>query len=620
MAFSVPVPWRSVWLPRVAAAVALLTGLPLFLRSPLWCDITLYDLAARNLLSGGMHYRDIFDTNLPGFVWLLTGIRWVFGPEAIVVRLADLLIVSLIVVLLDRLAKWGGATLSSRWWALAGIAFLYPFSVEMVHAQRDTWMALPAIAAVVSRIRRTRAADTLADASTPTAIRTAASSPFNTSFLEGVLWGCAVWIKPHIILMAGAVWLVTAVRTAGNDPRWWRSLALDLAGNLAGGLLIGAAGMTWMVLSGTWVPFWDVVTVWNPEYTKLAGSEFDMRMDQELHWFPPWSLLVIPTVPLALLSIIDAAPWRAEPRKKVGAGPVGRILPGWLWDRTAGPDARYVRCVVATLYLMWAAQAFVIQRGFVYAHLTETLLMITLWASHRFAMPVLPLLWTAATSVVWLIGDATPSLRQELLTIAIDRHGSADEERFLIRHPLADPNRMRWWGECWNCNQSTEERYEMWDGLRRLRDHEAAIDWAQLEEVAEYLRQKNVRDGEVIGWHDTPHVVYLMLHIKPGIRFMHICTAQGIGEFGSRQVQLELAAAAGKARYAVGDLEWAALGSKGESRQQLLGPPCNQSDLLPCALTPGMRASFPFNQRAVFRTRGGLGRYTVHELTPPFQP
>ena len=38
--------------PAIRALVALAVGLPLYLRAPLWCDITLYDIAARNLLSG----------------------------------------------------------------------------------------------------------------------------------------------------------------------------------------------------------------------------------------------------------------------------------------------------------------------------------------------------------------------------------------------------------------------------------------------------------------------------------------------------------------------------------------------------------------------------------------
>src|SRR5688572_28749497 len=186
-------PWRSVWLPRAVTAVALIVGLPLFLRSPPWCDITLYQMAARNILHGGTHYRDLFDTNLPGFVWAMTALSAAFGPNALVVRVVDLFVVLGVVLLLDRLAKWGGATPAGRWWALAGAALFYPFTVEMSHAQRDTWMALPGLAAVVLRVRRA-----LGEGAAP--------SPFRSSFYEGLLWGAGVWMKPHIALMALCVW------------------------------------------------------------------------------------------------------------------------------------------------------------------------------------------------------------------------------------------------------------------------------------------------------------------------------------------------------------------------------------------------------------------------------
>ncbi|HEY1190874.1 MAG TPA: hypothetical protein VGE74_24800, partial [Gemmata sp.] len=62
--------WRSARLGWALAAAVLVAAVPLFLAMPPWCDVTLYQMAARNVLQGGVHYRDIFDTNLPGFVWL----------------------------------------------------------------------------------------------------------------------------------------------------------------------------------------------------------------------------------------------------------------------------------------------------------------------------------------------------------------------------------------------------------------------------------------------------------------------------------------------------------------------------------------------------------------------
>src|SRR5439155_8954279 len=84
----------------IALLLLLLAGLPLFLCMPLWADATLYDLCARNILDGGIHYRDIFDTNLPGMVWLHAGIRSLFGWSSEALRAVDFAIVCGVAALL----------------------------------------------------------------------------------------------------------------------------------------------------------------------------------------------------------------------------------------------------------------------------------------------------------------------------------------------------------------------------------------------------------------------------------------------------------------------------------------------------------------------------------------
>ena len=108
-----------------------------------------------------------------------------------------------------------------------------------------------------------------------------------------------------------------------------------------------------------------------------------------------------------------------------------------------------------------------------------------------------------------------------------------------------------------------------------------------------------------------------MLGIEPGLRDMHVNTAQGISDAAHARVQAELAAAAGVARYAVSDLEYPAIFCSTEKRLLLLGPLTDDRTLLPVVLDDESRTKFPFNQRAIYRTRGGRGRYIVHELTPP---
>ncbi|HSQ54214.1 MAG TPA: hypothetical protein VLM40_00600 [Gemmata sp.] len=602
--------WRSAWLPWAVTAIVLVLGVPLFLRMPLWCDLTLYDVAAKNLLDGGVHYRDIFDTNLPGFVWMLTGIRAIFGFGAFQLRCVDLVVVAAVIGLVDRIAKRGGATPTTRAWAIAGATVLYLGSAEMVHAQRDVWMALPALGAVLLRIRRAGKGPL------------PAGEQFLRSAVEGVLWGAAVWIKPHCILMAGGMWLATARRLAGGARCRRVALAADFLGNIAGGAIAGLAGIAYLAASGAWPQFWEVITIWGPEYTALARSEFDRRIEQALFWFPPWSLWLVPSAILAVLSVVDAVPWRSETPDD-SPGPVGRILPGWLWDKDAGSEARFCRAALATLYLVWAWQSLVIQRQYHYVHLTELLLMLGLWAAHRWAMPAIAIYWLAVTSAVWLAAGNSPALRESLVQIgARDSRPSEDPdgERYLMRYSLADPERLRLWLECWRTPLGGREEHVLWDQLARIRHHEATISWEELDEVAAFLRSRGIRDRELIAWHNSPHAIYLILGVKPGLRYLHAITFQNISDRAYSRVRAELMAAAGTARYAISDLELPAMGESPAERARILGPPsCRPHDLLPTGLPRAYRDVFPFNQPAVFRSRGGLGRYVMHELHPPLE-
>ena len=81
-------------------ALLVIAGVPLFLCMPLWADVTFYDLCARNLLSGGVHYRDVFDTNPPGMPWIHAAVRTCVGWSSEAMRAADLLVVAGIVGLL----------------------------------------------------------------------------------------------------------------------------------------------------------------------------------------------------------------------------------------------------------------------------------------------------------------------------------------------------------------------------------------------------------------------------------------------------------------------------------------------------------------------------------------
>ncbi|MBX9582381.1 MAG: hypothetical protein K2X87_18925, partial [Gemmataceae bacterium] len=185
-------PWRSARLGWAATALVLLGGVPLFLRMPPWPDVTLYDMAVRALLRGGVLYRDVFDTNLPGVIWVMAGVRAVVGWGYEALRAWDLLVVGAAAGVLGAWARRAGATPAAVAWYAAAVALFYPFTSEFNHCQRDPWMLLPAAAAGLMRVRQTARAG-------------AGGVSVRAAVGEGFVWGLAVWLKPHAAIMAAAV-------------------------------------------------------------------------------------------------------------------------------------------------------------------------------------------------------------------------------------------------------------------------------------------------------------------------------------------------------------------------------------------------------------------------------
>jgi hypothetical protein len=565
-------PWRSAALGWLATAALLLAGVPLFLRMPLWCDATLYDVAARNLLRGGTHYKDVFDTNPPGFVWLLCGVRATLGwsPEA--ARAVDLAAVAAITVLLLRWAAAAGAPPAARAWTAAAVAAFYPFVTEFCHLQRDVWLMLPALLAVRARVRRVARGSDLTNAAV-----------FRSAFGEGVLWGLAFWIKPHVAIPAVAVWLASAARLAGASARPCRRLVADLLGVLAGGLAVGAAGVAWLVASGTCRPFLDVFTNWNTSYLQMIAGELDSRLDQELSYFPPWSAFLLGAVPLAVCNLV-----------------AGRV---WSRKQAADYGPRFARAVLAAAFLGWAGMALFFQRGFHYAHVPEVLLMLALFAANRWpaAFAVLALQVVTGIWMVVLLGRPDGAARDWEL-----RTESWAYQNFVSRHPLFDSRRMAWWPRCFSRDVPRELRRDV--GFQV--DDFGGIDPVELGAVEDFLRAQGVRGTDVIGWHNTTHPLYLSLNLDPPIRFMHLSTVVEIGEKQYQIVKAELSRATPHARFVVSDLH------RITYRYDLLGfDHLNPTTGLPAVLPYAQLDQFPFNQPVVFRSPNG--RYLVHAVRHP---
>ena len=209
---------------------------------PLWCDATLYQTAAQSVLSGGVHYRDTFDTNPPGFVWAMCAVYTLIGSESESLRIADLLVSCGAMIALLRLASIAGARRVDLVWAMAGWASFYPYLAEFCHLQRDVWMMLPALIAVLVRIRRF----------THFLIDEHVSLSFSSALVEGLLWATACWFKPHIIIPAFFVWLTTMVMIFRCCSAPFRQAIRDILGVVLGAGMVLMAGIIWLVRTGAW--------------------------------------------------------------------------------------------------------------------------------------------------------------------------------------------------------------------------------------------------------------------------------------------------------------------------------------------------------------------------------
>ncbi len=592
-------PWRSATIAWVVAGLLVVAGVPPFVRMPPWCDITLYDLATRTILDGGTHYRDLFDTNLPGFIWILCGVRTCFGWSYEALRIFDLVIVSASVVLLGRMARHAGGTWASIGWMVAGTAGFYLFASEMCHAQRDVWMLLPVTAAVSLRLSR---------------IGSGSRMQFPLTMLEGALWGSAVWLKPHVVPIAAVMWLVTIRRVAGESARPWRTAGLDLLGCVLGGGIVGAIGIGWMLATGTWGYFVDVFGKWNHYYTAAAWGkvEFWDRFYAEFNYFPMWSQAHAIGLVLAVVTILDGRIFRSRGGDET-SGPVGRFTGGWIFSSAETDAERYRRGILAVLYLTWSVQATVMQRGYHYVHVPEVLLMFAVVASVRWSVPAFFLTLMLWNSLCYLATD-TPFPRTGRFGDRSVKTGFKPELQ--VGHDALNPERTRWWSECFRTDLAPPQYMARRDGVGFERQFTSAIGWAELEECAEFLRKVDppLQDGDLLCWHDTPHALYLMLHLRPTFRFMHVTTIADLHPQTLQWLSEEARVAAARARYAVSDLERVGAHYPGDRHDLIYEP---GPDLLPPGLPEVARKVFPLDQPAVFRSRRGTGRYIVHRIDHP---
>jgi Dolichyl-phosphate-mannose-protein mannosyltransferase len=249
-----PRPWlRRHGLVVGAFLFVLLLGLPTLI-VPLYTDQTVFALAARTILSGGVPYRDLWDVKSPGvyFVYALAFIP--LGQHMVSVRILDLANTALAMVaiyLLGRRLLGERAGLFAG--CLYGVAYLTRAGFDGL-GQTESFLALPVVLSLLFYRPET------------------GRRAYGGVFLSGLMLGLAFSIKFSAIfyvLALPAIELLFGDRPLRPGPAV-RRLSLAAAGFLA----VQAAFALYLLAGGALRDFVDIQRLHVAPYTAL-------------HWSPP---------------------------------------------------------------------------------------------------------------------------------------------------------------------------------------------------------------------------------------------------------------------------------------------------------------------------------------------
>lgn len=495
--------------PLLCLAALLALALPQFLRTPLTNDAVLYDLQARMVGDGAVLYRDVLEPNLPGVVWLHLGARTLLGPAAEALRSFDVGVLAVLLV-------WAAAFLraarrdakTAAWFALAATGFYLSMS-EWCQTQRDAWALAPALCGLWMRRRHV---ELRGRAETePSARRFLPAS----TFLEGLVWGAAVWIKPHVVIPAFGAWLAGCWFIRSR-----RGILCDAAWLLSGGVTAGALGIAWLVHSGSWPHFWETMREWNPGYFAAGRQLWTAPRLFATAWrMWPWFALHLVAVPLATRVVCREVP-------RLSRNEMERSLPS--------------AALLSVFYLGWLGQALFLQHLFDYVHVPAILL-----------------------AILFLILYTTGGTK-------LSTAGRVGWAGFALLAVLASPvlraERLGAWTQC-----------VAGPATPKLRDRLGHFDnphWDDLERVAEFLRREGAAGHDVCCFNSDFVSLYSRLQLDPPTRFVYL--QELLVYFPDRRGEMLEAVAASDHRFVVTDL--VGCGMSPDAARQIgpagpLGPP-----------------------------------------------
>ena len=536
--------------------------LPLFVQQTLTPDTVLYDLQAQRLLNGGVLYRDIVEPNLPGIVWVHAAVRSIIGWSSQALLLFDLMMVTTIGFLLARLVvsnpRRNQEQKTTFAFTFAGVMTFYLSTSEWCHCQRDTWMLLPCLIAVTIRFRALEAVFITRTAITRDAISRNSRRLIISGLLEGICWAAGFWLKPIVAVPALAV-LLMSLRASPGFKAW----SLQTLFVVIGGLLIGVAGIAWMMYDGCWPYFWDQLTHWNSDYFQAGRSRWTLeRFVAHAGRFQPWIWLHSVAIGIILCQLVSYRRGRSGERND---------------DVRRADVAGDLLC---SLYIGWIFQAFFLQQLFDYIHVAG---LILAWA-------------ICLRAAIGATENSSPSHsdgKRLAFPVLIAFLGIA-----VLLSPLNRMSRLRFWPDCARACFGSTLSSEARDQLAQF----PFPRWVELQPMLDYLRRQG-GDTWVLPYNGNLIHLYPELRMSPATRFVYLDVLAR--SFPSRRDEMIAAIEKSGVRFVVSDLKedgWEA---------QL-----ETATLLPKALQ--RRRSdlcFPYNQTPVFRSGG----YVLFRIDSPIE-
>lgn len=274
-----------VWAQALGIAGLLLVAVS-YLRWPLWPDHSLYLVMGRYWLGGLQPYRDVFDQNWPGTIWISQAILTLFGPTPQAVRLFDLLWQSAAGLVLYKVAR---KFLEPTWarGCLILYASLYLAATFGSTATRDTFAGLPLGLALLGLM----------------GLRTGYAGLKGVG--AGAMLALALFLKPTLSLVA----LFLSLGLLGLAFRRREPVFLKACLGLLAGLGGCLAVFFWYLLSSGLLPyFYDAAVIY-------AGSSY---AQESLGWMLNRARVFFPLYPpgrLIILGVLAALLWwKVKPR------------------------------------------------------------------------------------------------------------------------------------------------------------------------------------------------------------------------------------------------------------------------------------------------------------------